>query len=220
MRGSSRLVQVDLVVVIDWLLMCPHCNRQHVEIMPCYNHVCVHCDKHWNLGSNIIRGSKNGAVLDDVYQYRLWRNVSDRPGRVLWLMLNPGTADASEDDPTIRRCIGFTKDWGYGCLEVVNLFAYRATNPKELGVSCDVVGPRNDSYIFSSSHEADLVVAAWGGTSGLPKAVSDLVSARAKEVRWSLFAGDVELMALAFTPDGNPRHPLCLKGDLKPEVWA
>jgi hypothetical protein len=82
-----------------------------------------------------------GATLSDCgrYRYRLWRRWADGP-TVLFVMLNPSTADADVDDPTIRRCIGFARSWGAGALEVVNLYAWRATQPAELKAAVGPVG--------------------------------------------------------------------------------
>jgi hypothetical protein len=97
-----------------------------------------------------------------LYRYELWRYWA--PGRlVAWIMLNPSTADATADDPTLRRCIDFSKAWGCGGLMVVNLFGLRATDPQELRRAEDPVGPMNDHFLWGRCMEADLVVAAWGG---------------------------------------------------------
>jgi hypothetical protein len=96
------------------------------------------------------------------YRYLLGRRIGggDRVG--LWVMLNPSTADANEDDATIRRCIGFARREGCGLLEVVNLFAYRATDPAALRLADDPVGPANDHFISKAVERAALVVVAWG----------------------------------------------------------
>jgi hypothetical protein len=77
-------------------------------------------------------------------------------------MLNPSTADGKEDDPTIRRCIGFAKAWEYGSLDVVNLFAFRATDPKELLYVKDPMGPDNNLWLGLSAEAAARIVLAWG----------------------------------------------------------
>jgi hypothetical protein len=77
-------------------------------------------------------------------------------------MLNPSTADAEKFDPTVRRCFGFARDWGFGGLEVVNLFALRSTYPEQLKKVSDPVGPENDAVIRRAVKAADLVVASWG----------------------------------------------------------
>ena len=96
-----------------------------------------------------------------VYRYSLTRGFDDGPA-CNFLMLNPSTATATEDDPTIRRCIGFAKGWGYGVLYVTNLFALRATDPRELYKHAEPVGPDNDRCILTAATGSQLVVAAWG----------------------------------------------------------
>ena len=90
--------------------------------------------------------SRTGADFDPtgVYRYSLWREWDARAPAVAFVMLNPSTADAGKDDPTIRRCASFARSWGYGSLEVVNLFAYRASEPKRLRQTPDPIGPAND----------------------------------------------------------------------------
>lgn len=136
---------------------------------------------------------------------RLW----DRSlGRVLFCMLNPSTADADVDDPTIRRCIGFARTWGYGSLIVVNLFSLRATDPRELKkvTLYDAIGPDNAMGIHEELGVVDLAIAAWGvhGTLGMQN----------REVRdlghWH---------HLGLTKDGHPRHLLYLRSTVTPEPW-
>ncbi len=101
------------------------------------------------IDSSLIEGDRNGAVLsaDGVYRYRLWRTWDASKPTLAFLMLNPSTADATEDDPTIRRCLGFAKEWGYGSLVVVNLFALRSPNPDALRENDDPVGPENGEHL-------------------------------------------------------------------------
>jgi hypothetical protein len=112
-------------------------------------------------------------------------------------MLNPSTADETEDDPTIRRCVGFAKEWGYGSITVANLFALRATDPDELRGHRDPVGEKNDHYLRHVCDFSDKVVAAWGANGDL--------HGRGREVAEML---DVDLYALDTTKDGQPVHPL------------
>ncbi|MAF09284.1 hypothetical protein CMK11_02435 [Candidatus Poribacteria bacterium] len=141
------------------------------------------------------------AVFDETgaYRYRLGRSRSDGAGVVTFVMLNPSTADAQVNDPTIRRCIGFAWDWGYRDLIVVNLFAYRATTPRELRRASDPVGPANDEHVVAAAREADVVVAAWG--------VHGAMLGRDREVI-GLLAGHASLQCLGVTKGGHPRHPL------------
>lgn len=90
-----------------------------------------------------------GAIISGCgkYRYSLWRTWDKKLPKVMFIMLNPSTADAYEDDPTIRRCINFAKSWGYGGIVVGNLFAYRATNPKKLILIDDPSGSANHHYL-------------------------------------------------------------------------
>ncbi len=90
-----------------------------------------------------------GAAFDSTgtYRYALWREWDASAPRLGFVLLNPSTADAENDDPTLRRCMGFARAWGYGSLQIVNLFAYRATVPDALRWVADAVGPENDRHI-------------------------------------------------------------------------
>jgi hypothetical protein len=107
-----------------------------------------------------------GASFEGPYRYLLWRRWAEAAS-VLFVMLNPSTADAHHDDPTIRRCLGFARAWGFGALEVVNLFAWRATDPRELRRAHDPVGPRNDHVIAEAAGRSHAVIAAWGNHGAL-----------------------------------------------------
>src|SRR5262245_25448198 len=100
------------------------------------------------------------------YRYLLWRAWDDRGPRMLFVMLNPSSADDGRDDPTIRRCVRFARRHGCGSLAVANLFALRATDPRTLLARWrqggDVVGPRNDQAIVRAAEVADVIVLAWG----------------------------------------------------------
>lgn len=148
------------------------------------------------------------------YRYRLdrdWTGDASR-GRVAWIMLNPSTADEQQDDPTIRRCVGFSKAWGYGRLTILNLFALRSTDPSKLRDAADPIGPRNDATILSAIAGADIVVAAWGNTH-----LKLGAGCNARHVRMLTLLDAVNHLGL--TKDGQPRHPLYLRGDLKPMWW-
>jgi hypothetical protein len=152
--------------------------------------------------------SKN-AIIDPTgtYRYSLTRMWDQSLiGHLVFVMLNPSTADDKIDDPTIRRCIGFAKTLGYGSMEVVNLFAYRATNPDELKNCVDPIGLKNDEYILDAAKRATQIIFAWG-TKGIflnrGKLVGDL-----------LF--EYEPTCLAKTNAGHPKHPLYIKGNCKP----
>lgn len=142
------------------------------------------------------------------YRYHLTREWDASKPRMLWLMLNPSIADASVDDPTIRKCVGFTKIWQFGSIEVVNLFALRATNPKELDGPYDSIGPDNDSAIHTALDRADAVVAAWGSNA--------YARCRAKIVLETVFARHEVVLALRLNKDGSPQHPLYVPYEVEP----
>ena len=94
------------------------------------------------------------------YRYRIFRTWDISKNGVLFILLNPSTADENKDDPTVRRCMGFAYKWGYGWLEIRNLFALRSTNPKMLYKSNDPIGP--DNSLFYDDDQFDKIVLAWG----------------------------------------------------------
>lgn len=142
------------------------------------------------------------AVLDEtgLYRYSLTRIWDETKWRVCFCMLNPSTADSSKDDPTIRKCIGFAQRWGFGSLEVVNLYAYRATDPKDLWKATLPVGAENDRYIREAVQRSNCVVAAWG--------VNAKCQHRVQQVLRLL--GGRGALCLGITKAGAPRHPLYL----------
>ena len=179
---------------------------------------------------------ESGATISKCgkYRYRLWREwrgtpnarwdwwtnddgspVVDGAGAQLgepevcvFVMLNPSTADGNQDDPTIRRCVAFAKSWGYERVEVVNLFAYRATDPRTLlglGHNDDPVGVDNQSYIEQVIHDTHTtrVVCAWGAHGGH-------LGQNETMLGW---IGTSKTGALGVTKEGHPRHPLYVKGD-------
>lgn len=141
------------------------------------------------------------AVMDGQYRYQLARQWKPGPW-VLWVMLNPSTANESHDDATIRRCIGFTMRWGYYGLRVVNLFALRSTDPRGLLVAKDPTGPDNDLHIqkLVQDRNCRMRVVAWGD---VPAAL------RGRERRVLELLG-APVWCLGKTAAGNPRHPVRL----------
>lgn len=135
---------------------------------------------------------------DRVYRYTLTRVWDEGKKHVAFVGLNPSTADERTDDPTIRRCIRFARDWGYGGLLMVNLFALRATDPKALLEHDDPVGPDNDTVLRTVHARSALIVAAWGANS----AAGD----RATNVAGELLIRGFTVLDL--TKHGHPRHPL------------
>jgi hypothetical protein len=141
------------------------------------------------------------------YRYALWRRWAPGP-QVLFVMLNPSTADQTRDDPTIRRCIGFAARWGFGAVAVGNLFAYRTSSPRVLRRAPHPVGRANDRWLGRLAAESSRVIAAWGNEGTL--------LGRDAEVRELLSP----LYALALTRQGQPRHPLYLPNGVQPRVWC
>lgn len=127
-------------------------------------------------------------------------------------MLNPSTADANEDDPTIRRCIGFAKSWGYGGIMVANLFAYRATDPKQLLTVIDPVGEGNKSYITDVFDGCEKVICAWGNS----PIVGKLIKGKNIFTDLSNKYDKQKIHILDISKTGHPKHPLYLKGDIVP----
>lgn len=146
----------------------------------------------------------SGAVLssDNLYRYRLWR-IWDPSRQLLNIIgLNPSTADATEDDPTLKRCMAFAQREGYGGLVLTNLFAYRSTDPEEMMEADDPVGPENDAHLLVAANECRQVLLAWGnGGSYLD---------RSAQVQAML---GPDRLCLGVTAQGEPRDPLYLKKD-------
>lgn len=143
-----------------------------------------------------------------LYRYSLSRVWDQDKYAATWIMLNPSTADATQDDPTIRRCCGFAEAWGLGGIYVVNLFAFRATEPKRLRTAHDPIGPENDSAIIGACMAGNITVAAWG-------TVGEFLG-RGAQVLEMLHARRIAVHHLGLTQGGHPRHPLYASGDLEP----
>lgn len=158
-----------------------------------------------------LQDNRQGAEFSDdgEYRYRLWRTWDVERPTLAFLMLNPSTADETTDDPTVRRCIGYAKDWGFGTLVVGNLFALRSTDPENLYDHPDPVGPENDAHLEEICDEAEKVIAAWGHHGGLDD--------RGAEVTRTL---DADLFALDTTKDGHPVHPLYQPKDADPKPYT
>jgi hypothetical protein len=134
--------------------------------------------------------------------------------RVVFLMLNPSTADAFVLDPTIKRCRSFALAWGADVLEVVNLYAVRSTDPRKLrepGVDLGI-DEIADEEIWFACRDADLVIAAWGN--------HGWIEARGNIVRDRLASAGIQLHHLGLTKEDRPKHPLYLKATTELEVWG
>lgn len=151
---------------------------------------------------------ERGATISPcgLYRYSLWRKWAPGP-MCVFIGLNPSTADATLDDPTIRRCVGFSKTWGFGGLMMLNLFAYRATDPADMKAAKDPIGPDNDEALHFAHSNTTTVVAAWGA--------HGTFQGRDQQVRAML----PRLQYLRLTKDGHPGHPLYLPANLRPVPW-
>jgi len=142
-----------------------------------------------------------GAVFDDTkkYRYRLWRRWNSSLPSVCMILLNPTSLGIEAKDPALDRCAALAKKWGFGAIEVVNLFAFRAVRQSDLWHVDDPVGPHNDQHIKRAVGHCKTCVVAWGN---LPIGRLD----RAKSVLSSL--ADKDVYCLGVTRLGQPRHPL------------
>lgn len=144
------------------------------------------------------------------WRYSLTRDFATPfgDGTVTVIGLNPSTADENQDDPTIRRCLRFARDWGYSTLKMVNLYAWRSTDPKALWLADDPVGPENDHGLSLAFGGSDLIVAAWGA------------NARADRIAqfFDTFGG-WRFHALGVNKDGSPKHPLYLPARTIPAIY-
>lgn len=166
--------------------------------------------------SDFITTDRNGAVFSpcERYRYSLWRWWGYKPEpqpsyMVAFLGLNPSTADAAKNDPTVTRCIGFAKRWGFDGMIMLNLFAHRDTDPKMMKLATNPVGPDNDEAIDRITGLAGMTVCCWGSHGvhlGRSLAVQRLLAGRT-------------LHYLKLTAALEPWHPLYLAGELKPLVW-
>ena len=163
----------------------------------------------------------SAKVSDDGrYRYNLVRWLDDlmtRKPTALFIMLNPSTADAREDDQTIRRCTRFARDWGFGKLIVVNLFGWRATDAGELARAPDPIGPDNEMEIARALRVADLVLCAWGSSTG---GILRLKREQAAVICHLIVMAGHTPMCLGTTAAGWPRHPLFVKADVRPMPYT
>lgn len=155
---------------------------------------------------------------DMIYRYSLSIELEEtlHPRTCVFIMLNPSTADAFQNDPTVTRCIRYAREWGFEELAVLNLFAYRSTDPRKLNQAPDPVGPLNDMHFRSilrgNSTGAPFVVCAWGTLGGIKN--------RDVEVMKLLEDESITPHALRVTKSGYPSHPLYLPADLRPMLYS
>lgn len=144
------------------------------------------------------------------YRYTLTRILGDGP-RVAFIGLNPSTADETVNDPTIRRLMGFAGRWQYGSMVMLNLFAWRATEPKDMKAAIDPVGPMNDLAMMAAVKECKTVVACWGNHGAY--------RSRDYDVATLMHAIGKPLMCFGKSKTGQPKHPLYLASNTELTIW-
>ena len=171
-----------------------------LTLMPSDTELSVHVDQKEDLAGGLA-----AAVFDSPareYRYLLTRIWDPAVKPAVFVMLNPSTADALEDDPTIRRCTTFARREKAGGLVVVNLFGLRSTDPRALLHHHDPVGRHNDAFLRQATDQSDTVICAWGA--------AGVTGDRGREVTQALTSRGVRLHCLGRTSTGQPRHPLYL----------
>lgn len=153
------------------------------------------------------------AVYSDCerYRYSLTRVWAPTEKRVLFVMLNPSTATEVQNDPTIERCERRARTLGFGGFRAVNIFALRATDPRDMRADAEPNGPDNDRFLHDGGTWADRVIAAWG--------VHGAHLNRGAEVETTLREAGIDLWHLGLTKHGHPRHPLYLPYTATPMRW-
>lgn len=144
---------------------------------------------------------KMDAIFDSTkkYRYLLTREWNTNLPRLLYIMLNPSTADHETDDQTLKQCIFFAKKFEYGSLEVVNLFALISTDPEYIREHSDPIGINNDKYILEAATRANTIVVAWGE--------KHFINQRHNKVAKMLMNRGHDLYCLGIAKSGHPRHP-------------
>ncbi len=158
-------------------------------------------DKHFKCGAQFSRCR--------TYRYALWRRWNWRgyANQLMFIGLNPSTADETQDDPTVRRCIRFAKDWGYSGLVMMNAFGFRATDPKVMAAASDPIGPGNDRAFRTQRSQVGMVVAAWGNHCSVE---------RAQRI-CKVINGPIH--CLATNKSGQPKHPLYMAAKTQPKLY-
>jgi len=174
---------------------------------------------HWHINLMITRthtkdDAPSTALYSDCesYRYALTRTWDEGGKRVLFVMLNPSTATEVQNDPTVERCERRARHLGFGAFRVTNIFAWRATDPRDMKAAIDPVGPENDPTLLSGAEWADQIIAAWG-THGAHLGRGSMV---AKLLRQK----NVPLYHLGLSKHGHPKHPLYLPYTQQPQNWA
>ncbi len=169
----------------------------------------------WKYGENpdlnLFDDQRSGALISECkrFRYKLWRIWDETKPRVLFIMLNPSTADHNTDDNTIRRCMNYAKSWGYGGIMVGNLYAFRATEPKDLFRDNHDINPTfNDPLIQEMIPQCEIMIYAWGAH-GMKNSMGKKFIERNPNGYY-----------LELTKKGIPKHPLYLLGDLIPKKYS
>ena len=145
------------------------------------------------------------------YRYTLTRVWEPTGPRAVFVMLNPSTATEVQNDPTVERCERRARALGFGAFRVLNIFAYRATDPREMRRAADPIGPGNDTAILAGLPWADQVICAWG-THGAHLG-------RGAQVAGMLRKAGARLHHLGLSKDGHPKHPLYIGYNVQPHPW-
>jgi hypothetical protein len=158
-----------------------------------------------------------GAVLseDRRYRYVLWRRWDPGLPQMVWILLNPSTADERADDQTLRKCVGFAQQFKQGGIQIVNLFAWRSRHPNELQMVADPIGPENDTHILKTlGDNPGLVMAGWGADR-FARRRAEAVTAMVKVAHPRL-----TIRCLGRGVAGTPTHPLFVPYWRVYEVYA
>ena len=162
---------------------------------------------------SLLASDYDGASFSKcrTWRYLLWRRWSDGD-MVAFILLNPSSATEQEEDPTIRRCIGFAKMWGMGGLYILNIFALRSTDPNNLYVADDPIGKDNDRFILDTCRKSCLVVCGWGNHGAF--------LGRGKHVMRLLNDNGIKAYCLGVNQSGEPKHPLYIGYSSEPMPYA
>ncbi|MCA0920549.1 DUF1643 domain-containing protein [Pseudooceanicola nanhaiensis] len=166
----------------------------------------------------ITRRHDDGTVRSEAlyspcerYRYALTRVWAPDAPRLVFVMLNPSKATETQNDPTIARCQERARRLGHGALRVVNLFAWRETDPKALRAAGAPIGPENDAVLRDACAWGDMILAGWG--------FHGAHMGRDAEVATLLRGTGRPLHVLGLTKAGQPRHPLYISYDTVPLAW-
>jgi len=138
------------------------------------------------------------------YRYTLWRTWDKLKPKIMFLGLNPSTADEIKNDPTVTRCINYSKSWGYGGMYMMNIFSFRTTYPVELKKAKDPIGSKNDYWIKKIYKDVDKCIGAWGNDGEFKNRSEDIIKLIP------------DIYCLKVNSSGQPAHPLYLKSNLSP----